>query len=173
MSHEAFMNTDPFPISASERDTSDTPDDLFGKLDSLIQKHHGRAPKIQHETVPKLTEPVESIATMRNIPVLKDVVEESELNERESSVLLEQTRRQLQVALYLRLRQHLDQELDAALADNLRLGAVAVDPAFTRVAQELRAVLPTIVRESVEQVLGHDSLEALLLLSQRQARTDS
>ena len=56
--------------------------------------------------------------------------------------LLAHARRQLQVALYLRLRQRLDSELDAALADHLRLGAVAVDPDFSRVAQELRAVLP-------------------------------
>jgi hypothetical protein len=68
----------------------------------------------------------------------------------------------LQVALYLRLRQRLDEELNAALTDNLRLGSIVVDPAFTRVAQELRAVLPIVVRESVEQVFGLEALEALL-----------
>jgi hypothetical protein len=71
-------------------------------------------------------------------------------------------RRQLQVALYLRLRQRLDHELDAALADDRRLGAVALHPAFTRVADELRAILPIVVRESVEQVFGIESLETLL-----------
>jgi hypothetical protein len=80
---------------------------------------------------------------------------------------LAQARRQLQVALYLRLRQRLDQELEAALADNVRLGAVAVDPAFTRVAQELRAILPIVVRESVEQVLAPASFEALVSLAGR------
>jgi hypothetical protein len=148
------------PDTSDDRDASD-PDDLFGKLDSLIQKHHGRVQK-QQQTVPKLTEPVDvSRPPLRNVPVLQDVVDASELRERQHPTLLEHTRRQMQVALYLRLRQRLDEELDAALADNLRLGAVAVDPAFTRVAQELRAVLPTVVRESVEQVLGAGSLELL------------
>jgi hypothetical protein len=81
-------------------------------------------------------------------------------------------RRQLQVALYLRLRQRLDHELDAALADDRRLGAVAVHPAFTRMAEELRAVLPIVVRESVEQVFGLESLEALLGRPVGHTRTD-
>jgi len=76
--------------------------------------------------------------------------------------LLADHRRQLQVALYLRLRRRLDQELDAALADDLRLGAATLHPAFARAAQELRSVLPIVVREAVEQVFGRESLEALL-----------
>ena len=51
-------------------------------------------------------------------------------------------RRQLQVALYLRLRQRLDQELEAALADNLRRSGSAVDQAIAQLARELRNVLP-------------------------------
>ncbi len=168
------MNADPPSMSSDRGDPADSPDDLFGKLDSLIQKHHGGNVKRPPETVPKLTEPIEtSTPAIRTIPVLRDVVIESDLNDRQAPAVLEHTRRQLQVALYLRLRQRLDEELDAALADNLRLGAVAVDPAFTRVAQELRALLPTIVRESVEQVLGQDALEALLGSSQGEPREDS
>ena len=161
-------------MSSDRRDNREGEDDLFGKLDSLIQKHHGGIQKRAPDAVPKLTERVEtSAAAVPGIPVLQDVVVESDLGERHAPAVLEHARRQLQVALYLRLRQRLDEELDAALADNLRLGAVAVDPAFTRVAQELRAVLPTIVRESVEQVLGRDALEALLTSTQNERREDS
>jgi hypothetical protein len=115
-----------------------------------------------------LTELIDSPAAPegKDIPVLEDAIDEA-LAAAQLSGPLAQARRQLQVALYLRLRQRLDQELEAALADNIRLGAVAVDPAFTRVAQELRAILPTIVRESVEQVLAPASFEALLNVSGR------
>lgn len=139
--------------------------DLFGKLDSLIQKHQGRTARRAPEAVPMLTdEPLDAapIPPPADIPVLEDAVDPAGVLDHESPGVIADKRRQLQVALYLRLRQRLDQELNAALADNLRLGAVAVDPAFTRVTQELRAVLPIVVRESVEQVFGLESLEALL-----------
>ncbi len=65
-------------------------------------------------------------------------------------------RKQLQVALYLRLRQRLDQELQAALAANSAGAGSAVDPAMARLARDLRNALPAIVRESVEQVFAPD-----------------
>jgi hypothetical protein len=140
------------------------PDDLFGKLDSLIQKHQGRTTRRAPDAVPLLTEPVDGAPPVlaADIPVLQDAVDPAALQDQDAPQAMVEKRRQLQVALYLRLRQRLDQELNAALADNLRLGAVAIDPAFTRVAQELRLVLPIVVRESVEQVFGLESLEALL-----------
>ena len=63
-------------------------------------------------------------------------------------------RKQLQVALYLRLRQRLDQELQAALAANSAGAGSAVDQAMARLARELRNALPAIVREAVEQVFA-------------------
>jgi hypothetical protein len=163
------MSRDP---GAGDGEGGDASTDLFGKLDSLIQKHQGRSIRTQTEGVPMLTEPIESAAAQpsADIPVLEDVIDEA-IGQPHLPDVLAQARRQLQVALYLRLRQRLDQELEAALADNLRLGAVAVDPAFTRVAQELRSVLSVVVRESVEQVLGPASFEALLSVTGR--RSDS
>ena len=154
------MSSDP---SSGAKDKADGTD-LFGKLDSLIQKHQGRTARRLPEAVPMLTEPLDAapIPPPAEIPVLEDAVDPAGMPDHESPQVITDKRRQLQVALYLRLRQRLDQELNAALADNLRLGAVAVDPAFTRVTQELRAVLPVVVRESVEQVFGLESLEALL-----------
>jgi hypothetical protein len=145
-------------------DDEPKPDDLFGKLDSLIQKHQGRSAHRQTDAVPMLTEPVveTSVVKATEIPTLQDAVELSAPADENAPRAMDEKRRQLQVALYLRLRQRLDEELNAALADNLRLGTVAVDPAFTRVTQELRSVLPVVVRESVEQVFGLESLEALL-----------
>jgi hypothetical protein len=138
--------------------------DLFSKLDALIQKHQARSVKRAPDAVPMLTEPLVQApaAPSAEIPVLREAVDPALTRDENAPVLMPDQRRQLQVALYLRLRQRLDQELDAALADDLRLGAVAVHPAFTRVAQELRAVLPIVVRESVEQVFGREALEALL-----------
>jgi len=136
-------------------------DDLFGKLDSLIEQQRTRGARRDADGAPLLTDPVEVAAPAADLPVLDQVIDPRASAERLSQVLAEK-RRQLQVALYLRLRQRLDQELDAALADDHRLGAVALHPAFVRAAEELRAALPIAVRESVEQVFGLESLEALL-----------
>ncbi len=150
--------------AASGGDDQPDADDLFGKLDTLIQKHQGRTVRRPVEGAPILTEPVDEtpVAPGADIPVLEDAVGAGIAADDPVPGLMAEKRRQLQVALYLRLRQRLDHELDAALADDRRLGAVAVHPAFTRVAEELRAVLPIIVRESVEQVFGLESLETLL-----------
>ena len=167
------MSSEPSMPIQRDDEAADPPTDLFGKLDSLIQKHQGRPARQQVEGVPMLTEPIESDpANPASIPVLQDAVDEASASPVIPGVLA-QARRQLQVALYLRLRQRLDQELEAALADNLRLGAVAVDPAFTRVAQELRSVLPIVVRESVEQVLGPASFEALLSVTGQRSNSES
>jgi len=156
------MILDPKHPAASGGESADA-DDLFGKLDSLIQKHQGRGARRPAGGVPLLTEPVEQTSgASAPIPVLDDAIDPAAPAADRVPSLMADKRRQLQVALYLRLRQRLDQELDAVLNDDRRLGAVAVHPAFTRAAQELRAVLPIVVRESVEQVFGLESLEALL-----------
>jgi hypothetical protein len=129
-------------------------DDLFGKLDQLISRHQGRAATHgQPATVPTLTEAVEARAppTEPQIPVLDDVVElRSAATGAALSASTEQ-RRQLQIALYLQLRQRLDQELGGE--------AFAFLPPAQRDAllQALRNALPAAIRESVEQVLGRDA----------------
>ncbi|HTS52767.1 MAG TPA: hypothetical protein VMH26_05800 [Burkholderiales bacterium] len=157
------MTSDPLHSASGENEQAEA-NDLFSKLDSLIQKHQARGAKRQPDAAPLLTDPLEQTPPPQaaEVPVLHDAVDPALAPDENAPLLMADQRRQLQVALYLRLRQRLDQELDAALADDLRLGAVAIHPAFTRVVQELRAVLPIVVRESVEQVFGRDSLEALL-----------
>jgi hypothetical protein len=167
------MIRDPKDAASGSEDPTDA-EDLFGKLDSLIQRHQGRTARRTAEGAPVLTEPIDEAPMLpdADIPVLREAVDPRVVASNPLAGLMAEKRRQLQVALYLRLRQRLDHELDAALADDQRLGAVAVHPAFTRVADELRAVLPIVVRESVEQVFGLESLEALLGRPTGRATTD-
>jgi hypothetical protein len=130
-------------------------DDLFDKLDSLISKHQGalagRAPP--PSAVPVLTESVDAPRPAASeIPVLNEAVEISP----ETAAVVEK-RRQLQVALYLRLRQRLDAELSAALSAHPAFAAAQAQPELAHVIHEMRAALPQIVRESVTQVLGPDA----------------
>ena len=126
-------------------------DDLFGKLDQLISRHQGRG-GVQPPagTVPVLTEAVNAPPAATEIPVLTDVVAELDAGREGSSsaALSENSRRQLQIALYLRLRQRLDQELGGE--------AFAFVPPnqLARLAQTLRGALSEVVRESVEQLLA-------------------
>jgi hypothetical protein len=157
------MILDP-PQASPGEDRQRDANDLFRKLDALMQKHQERAPKPPSDAVPTLEGALAQgqAPPAKDVPVLHDAVARARAADQSASGLLADHRRQLQVALYLRLRQRLDQELNAALADDLRLGAVPLHPAFARAAQELRSVLPVVVREAVEQVFGQQSLEALL-----------
>jgi hypothetical protein len=150
----------PTPGEDRQRDAND----LFSKLDSLMQEHQERASKRPSDAVPTLEDALaqDQAAPAKDVPVLREAVDRARAAGQSGSALLANHRRQLQVALYLRLRRRLDQELDAALADDLRLGAAQLHPAFARAAQELRSMLPIVVREAVEQVFGQESLEALL-----------
>jgi hypothetical protein len=139
-------------------------DDLFGKLDELIGRHQARMPRRRPEAgVPTLTEAVAPAPEQLEIPVLNEVVEIPSTppggmppeNVSDAPPPVDK-RKQLQVALYLRLRQRLDQELQAALAANSAGAGSAQDQAMARLARELRNALPAIVREAVEQVFAPD-----------------
>lgn len=168
------MPQDPTDGTCGTTDRSDAGEDLFGKLDSLIQENRLRATHPSVGCAPMLTEPVDEGPTeiRVQIPVLEDALNSVVAGDPILSRLMADKRRQLQVALYLRLRQCLDRELEAALADNQRLVADAVHPAFARAAAELRAVLPIVVRESVEQVFRLEVLEALIDRAGSRGRTD-
>jgi hypothetical protein len=154
------MTPEPLNPLSSEDEQAEA-NDLFSKLDSLMQKHQGGSAGRAAGAVPMLTEPVEEApaSALANVPVLLDAIEADD----DGPQVIADKRRQMQVALYLRLRQRLDEELNAVLADNLRLGDVAVDPIFSRVAEEMRSLLPIVVRESVDQVFGLEFLEASLV----------
>jgi len=138
--------------------STDDDDELFDKLDQLISRHQSRASSqgtapsgvAPHPPVPTLTDAVERQrrASAPEIPVLEEAV--GPLDEPDQRPAAGDRRRQLQVALYLRLRQRLDRELEALA----RGRAQAVDARLTRVVQALRDALPAIVRESVDQALG-------------------
>jgi hypothetical protein len=138
-------------------------DDLFGKLDELIGKHQGRPPRRRLEPpVPTLTEAVSPTPQQLEIPVLNEVVEIPSVPTGETPAAstgdgpppLIDKRKQLQVALYLRLRQRVDQELQTVLATHSTGAGSAMDQSLARLARELRNALPGIVREAVEQVFA-------------------
>jgi hypothetical protein len=129
----------------------DDDDDLFDKLDQLISRHQSRtAAPAPSPPVPTLTEAIDQQrgASTPEIPLLEEAIEP--LPEWPAQWPTSDRRRQLQVALYLRLRQRLDKEIEA-----LGQGRIPVaDAELIRVVHSLRDALPAIIRESVEQVLG-------------------
>ncbi|MCC7546866.1 MAG: hypothetical protein IT532_03785 [Burkholderiales bacterium] len=134
-------------ISSRPEDDSD---ELLGKLEHLLHRQEPGTPAARGEPVPLLTEAVEDEARApeANVPVLLDAVESQQPQTSPPAVPLDQLRL-LQAALYLRLRQSVDEALqDASLADL---------PATQRAqfAQALRRALPRIVRESVVQAFGY------------------
>jgi hypothetical protein len=133
---------------------ADEDDELFDKLDQLLSRHQGRAQPNVPAPVPTLTEAVESPPpdATQEVPVLHDAVELPASEAAAESPSAER-RRQLQVALYLRLRQRLDREFETLL--RTRSGAAAAERgALLQTLQALRNALPAIVRESVDQALG-------------------
>lgn len=143
------MASEPTP----DRDAYIDTDDLFGKLDQLINRHQGRASARPAAAVPTLTETVDTPppAEAPAIPVLSDIVELAGEAIGEPLWAPSDRRRQLQVALYLRLRQRLDQELGGEAFAFVPPGQL------NRIAHALRTALPAIIRDSVEQVLGSES----------------
>ena len=134
------------PSRPDQDDSLVDTDDLFGKLDQLISRHQTGSSRPGVTTVPTLTETVarSAQAPAPSIPVLEEVVQPAAPPETEPPF---DRRRQLQVALYLRLRQRLDEELSAPVF-------AALPPAeLSRIAQALRNALPGIIRESVDQVM--------------------
>ena len=146
---------DPGALHDDASDPSE--ENLFGKLDQLISKHQGRIQRQRSDTqIPILTEPVEAGTHPADpaIPVLQEVVASPPPGVRDPA---SEKRRKLQIALYLRLRQRLDDELQVALAAQGALAGTISDAALTRLVNALRSALPTIVGESVDQVLAADA----------------
>ena len=153
-----MSSPDPRDAGALRNDAPDASEEnLFGKLDQLISKHQGRIQRQTSDTqIPVLTEPVQAGTTPADptIPVLQEVVASPLPGTRDPA---SEKRRKLQIALYLRLRQRLDDELQVALAAQGALAGTISDAALTRLVDALRSALPTIVEESVDQVLAADA----------------
>jgi hypothetical protein len=151
---------------AEQRSTGKVPptpqDDLFDKLDGLMAKRRGRPTRLRAEpTVPTLTEAVSPPPQQLEIPVLNEVVDDTSRERSEDQAphvapMVVDKRQQLQVALYLRLRQRIDEELQAAISARMEAAGGVPDVGLSNLARTLRNALPAIVRESVEQVFGPD-----------------
>jgi len=138
-------------MESSRPDASgETPDDLFGKLDHLLNRQEAViAQPARPDAVPMLTEAMDPLqpAQDSDVPVLLDAVEAEAPRAGAASVPVDQ-QRLLQAALYLRLRQRIDEAMqEEGLAD------IPAEQR-ARLATSLRRGLPRIVRESVEQAFG-------------------
>lgn len=135
----------PEPLAAHEHDATPA-EDLFGKLDQLLSKHQIVATHSAAATaLPTLTDAVDAASRARDdVPVLLDAVDEDEQDREAQQAAARQ--RALQAALYLRLRQRLDEHA-ASVA-----GGKIPDEHVAQFMRTLRGALPDIVRESVEQV---------------------
>lgn len=126
------------------------PDDLFGKLDHLLNRQEAAIGQpARPDAVPMLTEAIDppQPAAGSDVPVLLDAVEGETPRAGAASIPVDQ-QRLLQVALYLRLRQRIDEAMqEESLAD------IPAEQR-ARLATSLRRGLPRIVRESVEQAFG-------------------
>jgi len=134
----------------AQADHEDGDDELLGKLDQLLRRQEA-SPAVAHPgQVPMLTEAVERPAggADSDVPVLLDAVESTPAAPAPPAVPLDQLRL-LQAALYLRLRQSMDEALEDEALRELSATQRA------QFAQALRRSLPRVVRESVEQAFGH------------------
>lgn len=151
------------PAGADEDDS----DALFGKLDSLLRRQNagtgqqgsdqnggnqdGGDQQAASAPVPMLTEVVDPPAASPapDVPVLLDAVESETAAPAAPALPLDQLRL-LQAALYLRLRQSVEEALHEAALQDLSATQRA------QFSQALRRALPRIVRESIEQAFGRD-----------------
>jgi hypothetical protein len=137
----------PDPSRPPSRIAASGTDDLYEKLDQLLSRHQTLVPRpaVRVSSLPTLTEAVDaSDSHLDDLPVLHDAVEEDDSDRRAHEAAVQQ--RQLQAALYLRLRQKLDEQLTA-----LSTMQQAQDEVL-HFMRALRNALPDIVRTSVEQV---------------------
>lgn len=135
----------PEPLAADQPKSAPA-EDLFGKLDQLLSKHQIGVPHGESApALPTLTDAVETTSRARDdVPVLHDAVDEDERDREAQQASARQ--RALQAALYLRLRQRLDEHAASAS------GGKAPDEHLAQFMRALRGALPEIVRTSVEQV---------------------
>lgn len=135
----------PEPLAADQHESTPA-EDLFGKLDQLLSKHQIGVPHADSApALPTLTDAVETTPRDRDdIPVLSDAVDEDD--EERDAQHASARQRALQAALYLRLRQRLDEQAASAA------GNKAPDEHLAQFMRALRGALPEIVRTSVEQV---------------------
>jgi len=126
------------------------PDDLFGKLDHLLNRQEAAsAQPSRRDAVPMLTEAIDppQPCAASDVPVLLDAVE-AEMPRTSAAPVPVDQQRLLQAALYLRLRQRIDEAMQEETLADIPAEQRA------RIATSLRRGLPRIVRESVEQAFG-------------------
>jgi len=122
------------------------PDDLLGKADALMGRHHaGRA--APYPEIPLLEEVVDPFPASVDLPLLTETVVPEPLSEEQAEALAESIR----TALLLELQPRIDALIDLRLKEDLH-------PLVERVFDELRSDLQLIARDVLGDAI-HSAVE--------------
>jgi len=127
------------------------PDDLLGKADALMARHHpGRAPAAPYAGIPVLDEVVERISKEDDLPLLTECIASASPDDAQLKALAAS----LRVSLLAALQPEIDALIDARLKEGL---APLMERMFGQLRDELhqvaRETLVEAIRTAVEQEL--------------------
>jgi hypothetical protein len=124
------------------------PDDLLGKADALMARHHpGRAPAAQYAEIPVLEEVVDYAPENDDLPLLTEYVVPAPASEEQIEALAVSLRASLLAALQPEIDALIDERLKDALA-----------PLVETMFDELRGNLQMIAREILADAI-HTAVE--------------
>ena len=127
---------------------SSEPDDLLGKADALMARHHpGRAPAALHAEIPVLDEVVDLLTENGELPLLTETVVPATMDEEQIKTLVASIRD----SLLARLQPEIDALVEQGLKDSLA-------PLIENMFDELRGDLQLIGREILSGAI-HNAVE--------------
>lgn len=120
------------------------PDDLLGKADALMARHHpGRAPAARYAEIPVLDEVVESSSPEDDLPLLTEYVTSAPLDEEQLKALAASVRESLLAGLQPEIAALIDERLKDSLA-----------PLVERLFDQLRSELRQAARETLAEAIN-------------------
>jgi len=120
------------------------PDDLLGKADALMARHHpGRAPAAQYAEIPVLEEVVDLAPENGEPPLLTEYLVHAPPDEEQIKALAADMRASLLAGL--------QPEIDALIDEHLKQ---SLSPLVERMFDELRGELQRIAREILGDAIG-------------------
>ncbi len=124
------------------------PDDLLGKADALMARHHpGRAPTAPLAEIPVLDEVVDFMAAGDHLPLLTEYVVPATLDAEQAEALAQSMRAALLADLQPRIDAMVEERLKESLA-----------PLVEKMLDDLRGSLQLLSREILEDAI-HSAVE--------------
>ena len=118
-------------------------DDLLGKADALMARHHpGRPPAARYAEIPVLDEVVNVAAEADDLPLLTEYVLPAAADEAQIQALMASMR----TTLWSELQPRIDALIEKRLKDSLA-------PLIEKLFQELRGKLQPIARDALENAI--------------------